>query len=126
MKNVMVMLAVFGLVMGVILGCDDKDDPFQFPDGDIENNQVTYCEAIQPIFEASCTMCHNSALSGTNRNGATAGVNFDSYADAKVNATAANQKIQAGIMPPSGSLGAADKALFQAWVALQTPEGVCP
>ena len=125
MKQVMVLVAVLGFAVAVYMGCDDSEDPMTGWDGDIENNQLTYCEAIEPILTASCTMCHSSSLSGSDRNGAPTDVNLDTYTGAKGNAQAANARIQAGTMPPAGALSAADKAMFQGWVALQMPEGDC-
>ncbi|MFH1071071.1 MAG: FlgD immunoglobulin-like domain containing protein [Candidatus Glassbacteria bacterium] len=53
-------------------------------------------------------------------------MNFDTYDLAKVNASLANTRVQAGIMPPASSgltLTAAQKALFQDWINLDIPSG---
>lgn len=72
-----------------------------------------------------CTGCHSSALTGVDRNGATVGVDFNSYAlalgDAAHTATAGDTdaqraaiRVAAGTMPPGGP-SAAQQTLMAAW-----------
>lgn len=76
---------------------------------------VTYTSDIKPILDTNCIACHNA---NTHR----AGVQLQDYTHAKSNASASLADILANVMPPSGPLSAADKALFQAWVDAGEPE----
>jgi uncharacterized membrane protein len=105
-----IMLMVF-----TVASCGEKQDPFSGDSG--VNEDVTYTKEIKPILDTNCTGCHASDKQGADRNGAPVGINFDTYADAKANATRANSRIQAGTMPPGGSaLSVEDKAFFQTWL----------
>ena len=99
---------------GVDSGRDSGGDGGR--DGDVAGG-VTYCAQIQSLLDRSCTGCHSSGLSGTARNGAPAGVDFDSYGAAVANAARAEVRIGAGTMPPGGGLASADRDLFAEWVA---------
>jgi len=84
-------------------------------DGHID--EVTYKSHIKDILDNFCINCHGSNVSGSARNGAPAGVNFNTYALAKPNANAANTRIQNNTMPKgSPALSSENKDLFQAWI----------
>ena len=51
--------------------------------------QTTYTQVLQQIFQPSCLSCHSSNLTGTARNGAPVGVNFDTFANAASTPTGA-------------------------------------
>jgi hypothetical protein len=72
---------------------------------------VSFKLQIMPLLEKSCS-CH-----------VTGGFSplLDNYADTKAAASASNQAIKDGTMPPGGSLSAADQALFQSWIDAKTP-----
>ncbi|MCE5270979.1 T9SS type A sorting domain-containing protein [bacterium] len=83
-----------------------------------------YALMMREVFSFSCLNCHDSAKPINSRNGAPAGVNFDTYTLAYVSATRANTRVQAGTMPPlTGGLDAARKAVFQTWVDAGVPLG---
>lgn len=71
-----------------------------------------------------CTSCHSSTSTGTDREMAPVGVNFDTYAAAKAQAASAAAQVNAGIMPPMTALqpSAAQKAQLYAWALCGTPE----
>ncbi len=71
---------------------------------------------------ARCTSCHSTTLTDTARNGATPGIDFDNYTDAKRNAQQAMDSVFAGRMPLGGSLSDPDKNSIYAWASCDTPE----
>ncbi len=89
-----------------------------------QSDTTGYRDMMADIFSPACLNCHNSALS--NRNGAPAGEDFDTYTLAAVNAATGNNRVQAGTMPPASTqitLTAAQMATFQDWVDQGTPLG---
>jgi len=81
------------------------------PGSDSAPPAVSYALQIAPLVQKSCS-CHVSLGIAPSLN---------NYANTKSNASASNGAIIAGTMPPSSSLSASDKALFQAWIAAGTP-----
>lgn len=105
------------------LSCGEKLDPVQDRDGSVLT--PTWCADVQPIVQGRCLGCHSVSRMGTQRNGAPTGVNFDTYEDASRLATAMDDFIQSGVMPPSGLLPDGEREIFGAWVDTGRPEGVC-
>ena len=104
-------------------GCGDKQDPFLVDDGGQDGvGPVTYTGRIKALLDASCIRCHATSRQGADRTGAPVGVDFDTYVEAKNSGPGANQRIQAGTMPPSGPLPSGEKAQFQAWIDQNMPE----
>jgi mono/diheme cytochrome c family protein len=93
------------------------DDPYN-------NLATTYTKNILPqIFQPNCLVCHSSILeSGSARNFAPVSVNFDTYTDAVTSSQRANQRVQAGTMPPSGGLSQSEMDLFGKWLDAGAPE----
>ena len=88
---------------------------------------VTYTTHIQPILEASCNECHASTVSGTDRQFAPDGIDYDTYADAVANSERGNIRIAADTMPPPACadctpLSDEAKNLFCNWINQGTPE----
>lgn len=80
--------------------------------------QVTYDQNVRPdVFLPHCLGCHSSTKTGAARNGAPAGVNFDTYtlATQGTNETRAVFRVVAGTMPPAGGLSTALRNEMQAW-----------
>ncbi|MBI5508808.1 MAG: hypothetical protein HY903_08655 [Deltaproteobacteria bacterium] len=98
-------------------GCGTKHNPVPVPGACDASQNVSYDGQIQPLFDRYCTGCHSTA--SVSRNGAPAGVDFDTYTDASQSAAEASTRVQADTMPPP-SFGAtvadSDKCLLQAWV----------
>ena len=68
----------------------------------------------------TCTLCHSSERSGAGRLGAPAAINFDSEAEAKPYASAAQRVVSGGIMPPRSSgvsLTEAEKQQLYTWAS---------
>jgi len=107
-----------GILGLVICACGDKQNPglLQSPASGTDPVSVTYADPIKALLDERCIGCHATTRAGSGRQGAPARINFDSYEDARQSAELANQRIQAGSMPPAGALAAADRQSFQAWV----------
>ena len=115
--------AITALALALLAtACGDKLDPDQPPTCD-PALPVSYAQEVGPVLESYCTRCHSS--SAANRRGAPEGVDFDTYAAAAAAAEMANQRVQAGTMPPSGASPRPDaraRCLLQAWVDQGLPE----
>jgi uncharacterized membrane protein len=109
------------LLTALSLGCGEKPDPAQNPACD-PLRAVSYTDDLAPVFARYCTACHSTTA--TDRNGAPAGVDFDTWAAAALWAETANQRVQAGSMPPGGNPvpSATARCLLQAWVDQGAPE----
>lgn len=106
-----------------VMACGEGRDPR--PDPDATVLAPTWCADVQPLIQSRCLGCHSVTRAGSLRNGAPAGVNFDTYEDASPMAGTMNELIQAGVMPPAGPLSETEQRLFWAWVATGRPEGSC-
>ncbi|HLA41058.1 MAG TPA: hypothetical protein VJ417_13740, partial [Candidatus Glassbacteria bacterium] len=84
---------------------------------------VDYQDVRDSLFVPVCLNCHDSNKSGAARNGAPVNVNWDTYALAAASAANGNTQVQQGTMPPSGTLTASQKAIFEDWVNLDIPSG---
>ena len=71
-----------------------------------------------------CTGCHSSTVTGNKRDGAPGGVNYDSYAAAKAEASSGAAQVNAGEMPPPGEAQptADQKDALYSWAACGTPQ----
>jgi uncharacterized membrane protein len=118
MRGVITAAALAGLVAS---GCGEEQDPGGDDDVVVDAG-VTYTEHIKPILDGACISCHASYLAGADRNGAPEGVDFDTFEAASASGSAANTRIQAGTMPPSGALTSEQQAVFQKWVDEGFPE----
>jgi cytochrome c5 len=77
---------------------------------------ATYTTDMKPIFDKNCIACHATTKSGSQRNGAPVGIDYDNYTVAKANGKMGNSAVQKGSMPPAGPLSQADKDTFQSWI----------
>lgn len=71
-----------------------------------------------------CVGCHAETKTGGARNDAPGGVNYDSFASAKVHAVSGAAQVNAGLMPPGGSPqpSADQKTALYNWALCGTPE----
>ncbi|WP_344798971.1 putative Ig domain-containing protein, partial [Litoribacillus peritrichatus] len=79
--------------------------------------------------ENACINCHSSSLvGGVARSFAPDGVDFDTYANATSsdNAERASIRVNAGTMPPSGSLNASEMSLIAQWITDGKAENAAP
>ena len=119
--NFRIALLSFGLLLGgsaLAAGCGGDD-----------NLPVVDCSAQVPTFtevsllSQTCVGCHDSTLSGADRGGAPADINFDQFDSAKANAEAAVSAVYAGSMPPGGANLPADmKQQLYSWGLCGTPQ----
>lgn len=86
---------------------------------------VDYQDMRDSVFVPVCLNCHDSNKSGSERNGAVPGVDFDTFELARGDSERGNIRVQAGTMPPAsfGQLTDSQKSAFQDWVWLDTPSG---
>ncbi|MBW7996127.1 MAG: hypothetical protein FVQ81_06050 [Candidatus Glassbacteria bacterium] len=114
------------LISMTLAGCGDKIDPLIAPPSNGGNGGMTaptYAQDIKPILDQNCVICHSTANSGAQRNGAPLSVNFDTYDLAVANSGRASIRIQAGTMPPTGALDFELVALFLEWISEGMPRG---
>lgn len=107
-----------GLVL--TLGACGHHHPHHHPDVDCNTAQVQSFNDL--TIWGSCVGCHSSQRTGSARNGAPSGVDFDTYASAMENAEHAAGEVYEGEMPPSGSLPADVTDPFYAWALCGTPQ----
>jgi uncharacterized membrane protein len=72
-----------------------------------------------------CTNCHNSSLSGPDRNGAPSSYNFDEYDSAAEHAADIVTQVSRGFMPPVNSgfaLTAQEKEELYTWAECDAPQ----
>jgi len=75
----------------------------------------TWKGQISAFFSQNCAACHKGAA-------AAMGVRLDSYATVSLNATRALSAIQAGRMPPGGSIAASQIQALNDWIAAGKPQ----
>lgn len=100
----------------LVLGCGEKEDPYQTPDNQDIIDLVTYEMDIAPLLEEHCLRCHSITRQGADRNGAPVNLNYDRFQDAVMWSGLMNQRVQSGTMPPDGALSDDERALFQEWI----------
>ncbi len=83
------------------------------------SNAPTFSEVT--LFQ-SCTGCHATTLEGADRNGAPAGIDFDTYAAASQNAEHGLDEVEEGAMPPSGSVSDEEIQGLKDWINCGMPE----
>src|SRR5688572_22067721 len=107
----MVRITLFTLLLG-LAACGDK-----YGRDCSSVGPVTYAQ-VQEVFDAHCTRCHSSTLTGGDRQNAPASVNYDNYDDAKANAVDGNNEILAGTMPRDnpGEVDDPEGCLIEAWI----------
>ena len=71
---------------------------------------------------ASCVGCHASTLSGADRDGAPAPINFDTWPGATRAAVVGLSAIQRGAMPPGAPLDDAEIQQWKIWSSCGRPE----
>lgn len=90
----------------------------------VDCKQVTVPSYAAMTAWSKCTTCHSSALSGAQRAGAPADINFDNYDAAVMDADRALSEVDSGAMPPAGSakLSAAEHDQIINWASCDTPK----
>lgn len=91
------------------------------PDVSCDGTVPAYADVT--AFE-KCSTCHSSELSGSERRGALAGVNFDTESAARAKAEDAAAEVKEGAMPPKSSgitLTDQEKQDLYNWALCQSP-----
>ena len=102
---------------------DDEEEGDDLPEVDCTGEIPTFDEVT--AFEEVCTNCHSTSLSGDDRNGAPASINWDDYASAKANAEHGVEEVFEGEMPPESSgetLTDDEKEELYTWALCGKPE----
>lgn len=122
MMRFLTTLALVGL-FGPLLGCGGGSEE-ELPEVDCSTGTVPKYSELKATVFAKCTVCHDSAKSGTARVEAPNDVNYDMYATAKAKAEKAAAEVDEGAMPPKPfpALSDADKQLLYKWALCGTPE----
>jgi len=121
--TIAILTALTALLMAPLLpACDDGGGGDDGPDIDCTTATVPKFAAMTAW--AKCTACHSSTLTSDTRRGAPTGINYDNYADAKVNADRAMQEVYAGDMPLPGNPALTDeeKTQIYTWASCETPQ----
>jgi uncharacterized membrane protein len=101
---------------------DEEEAGAELPEVDCSGDVPTFDEVT--AFSAVCTDCHSTSLSGDDRNGAPARVNWDDYESARANAEDGAEAVFDGEMPPAGAgeLTSVQKEELYRWALCGTPE----
>ena len=143
-RNILVVSIVFAaycLLPGLACGDDDDsaeggtdDDSSAGPDDDAVNDDDADDDTVfapswdnfaRQFFSDYCTRCHAATLSGTQRNAAPSGVDYDTFQAAAANAGGAKARAgtDAGGMPPGTPIPTtAERATLVEWVDAGAPE----
>ena len=75
----------------------------QAPPGDFCSDAPTFTNDIRPtIIEEKCIQCHTASLEGSARNGAPAGLDFDTFDSTEPHLSSFADAISSGREPPMG------------------------
>jgi uncharacterized membrane protein len=88
----------------------------------VDCKTVTVPKYAEMTAWGKCTNCHSSTLSGGSRAGAPAGIDFDKYDAAVMDADRALSEVESGAMPPGGGLSGAEKTQIINWASCDTPQ----
>ena len=122
-RSASVLGTVFGtLSLAATLGCGggggSPGSTMTLPVVDCTNPPTFATVTIWP----KCVVCHSTTLTGADRGGAPATVNFDDYTSAMANAMMAATDVQSGRMPKDGTaITEAEKQSLYAWALCGTP-----
>jgi uncharacterized membrane protein len=124
-KSVLFLLAGFSLALFFALSCGTGDDPAT--DGNSGASappaDPTWENYIQAFFDGYCVRCHSSDLTGSARQGAPAGIDYNTYELAVQNAAGAKTEVSSAGMPPSDPLPTdAERNALVKWVDNGTPQ----
>lgn len=108
------------------LGCGDKVNPSAKCDPALALDTVTYTGTISTLLSNNCTFCHSSTRkTAKDRQGATLGVDLDSYENAVKWGQESREWVLGGLMPPgppilnpadpNSSMKLADRCAFATW-----------
>lgn len=109
------------LVALLLGGCGSGGGP------DICADAPTFTNDIRPIAQQKCVQCHSQTLVGDARNGAPAGLDFDTYETTQPNIQAFADAISSGREPPMGldppvATSAAERDTVSRWRLCSFPE----
>jgi hypothetical protein len=105
----------------LVNGCPPLLNPQANPDGGAGGD--TWTSFAQGFFATYCTRCHSSALSGTARNGAPVGYNWDDEAAVRMHLADIRDAVGVGnFMPPTPPTpGCAERQRIVRWIDAAAP-----
>ncbi|MCB9749070.1 MAG: hypothetical protein H6713_03585 [Myxococcales bacterium] len=118
-RSHLIIAAALALVGLAGLACDE-DHGGDYPEVDCSTADVK--SFAEMTVWGSCTSCHSSALSGSSRQSAPEGVDFDSFEAAMAQADHAAAEVAEDEMPPGGGLSEDAKNELYAWARCGTPQ----
>ena len=117
MRNLI--LAASLLLTLPLAGCTDKA-PAELADCPTDSS-VTFATA-SVVFDAHCTRCHASTVTGTARESAPDNWDYDTAAAAVRDPDESWRRIYTGNMPPDGEMDEAEKLVIWEWCSCDGPE----
>ena len=103
--------------------CGDPLDVATVPDPCVEGTSLTWANFGKPTLATWCVSCHGATVSGSDRNGAPQGLNFESLEQVlphldRILATSATRD---WTMPPAGGMSATDREQLREWIVCGAP-----
>jgi len=115
------LLASTLLSLGLLAGCPGGDAPAEL--GDCPDGSTVTWATVQPIFDANCTRCHSSTLTGADRQAAPEGWDYDSRDGALRDADETWRRIYIDNMPNDADFDPeGDKSVLWEWYSCDAPE----
>jgi uncharacterized membrane protein len=76
-------------------------------------SEVTYATTAKPFVQKYCISCHSKSVSGTARDGAPVGINFDDEKGLRAHGTHVHEYTDNGRMPPTDDLSLPQPSAFE-------------
>lgn len=117
-------LCTLALLAALVPACEQESDDDGGQGPDVDCSAVTIPKFAEMSAWAKCTNCHSSTLTGSARNAAPVGIDFDVIASARANADTAMAEVYEGAMPLAGfpALTDDEKNQIYNWASCDTPE----
>lgn len=106
------------LLAALLVPACEQDAP---SDGDIDCSTAVVPRFTEMTVWAKCTTCHSSKLDENSRSGATFGIDFDTYKDARANAQPAMDAVADGSMPVGAELTDDERQQLYTWASCDAP-----
>ncbi len=116
-------LVVVAMLAGGVFACGGEEvSPVDCSNA---GTSASYSSNVKAFLDEHCIACHTEGSNPIVRQGAPAGVNYNTFENARSNASAGAHSVSEGEMPERGGaaeLSTADRCLLQAWVNAGTPQ----
>lgn len=118
-------LVLLSIACSLLIGCGRKPDPIPCGEALLEDiGDVTYTADIQPLLDTYCTTCHSRSATGSERNLAPDGANFDDFNSSLLHFDDIVTRVAGGNMPPGAFAQPSqrERCVFIAWDNQGFPE----